>query len=79
MSRVQKWGNSLAIRIPKKYADKLHWDQTTDVELSIVDGKLITEAVKEPMYDLEQLLSGVTPDNLHSEVTTGRPVGNEAW
>jgi antitoxin MazE len=79
MSRVQKWGNSLAIRIPKEYADKLHWDQDTDVELSIVDGKLITEAVKEPIYDLEQLLGEVTPENIHSEVGTGRPVGNEAW
>ncbi len=79
MSRVQKWGNSLAIRIPKEYADKLHWDQNTDVALSIVDGKLVTEAVNVPAYDLQQLLAEITPDNVHSEVTTGRPVGNEAW
>ncbi|MGA7730095.1 MAG: AbrB/MazE/SpoVT family DNA-binding domain-containing protein [Chloroflexia bacterium] len=79
MSRVQKWGNSLAIRIPKEYADKLHWDQNTDVALSIVDGKLVTEAVNEQAYDLQQLLAEIKPDNVHSEITTGRPVGNEAW
>ncbi len=78
MSCVQKWGNSLAIRIPKEYADKLHWDQNTSVMLSVVDGKLVTEAVTEPVYDLGMLLAEVTSDNLRSEISTGRFVGNEA-
>ena len=66
-------------RIPKEYADKLHWDQNTNVELTIVEGKLVTEAITQPAYRLDELLSAITPENLHSEVSTGHSVGNEAW
>lgn len=77
--QIQKWGNSLAIRIPKVYADELNWDQATPVQTTIIDGKLIIEAVVKPKYTLEYLLEGMTPDDEQNEFDTGPAVGNEVW
>jgi antitoxin MazE len=77
--RVQKWGNSLALRIPKSFAAETRIAQDAVVELSLVDGKLVITPVDGPYWTLEQLLQGVTPENLHSEVETGPAVGAEAW
>jgi antitoxin MazE len=78
--QIQKWGNSLAIRLPKRIADELAWNQQTKIHETIVDGKLVIEAVQNPTdYTLEQLLEGVTPDNLHGEVETGPEVGKESF
>ncbi|MEK7353303.1 MAG: AbrB/MazE/SpoVT family DNA-binding domain-containing protein, partial [Chloroflexota bacterium] len=55
-SRVQKWGNSLALRIPKSFADEAGIQKETPVELSLADGKLVITPVTEPKPTLEQLL-----------------------
>lgn len=77
-TRIQKWGNSLAIRIPKPFALEVGLEQNSLVAVSVSEGKLILEPVK-PSYSLEELLAHVTKDNLHQEVETGLSVGNEAW
>lgn len=77
-ARVQKWGNSLAIRIPKPFALEVGLEQNSLVTVSIEEGKLLLEPAK-PSYSLEELLAKVTKDNLHHEVETGPAVGNEAW
>jgi antitoxin MazE len=77
-TRIQKWGNSLAIRIPKPFALEVGLEQNSLVTVSIEEGKLLLEPVK-PSYSLEELLAEVTVDNLHHEVETGPTVGNEAW
>jgi antitoxin MazE len=77
-ARIQKWGNSLAIRIPKPFALEVGLEQNSLVVVSVSEGKLILEPVK-PSYSLEELLAQVTPDNVHQEIETGLPVGNEAW
>ena len=78
-ARVQRWGNSLAIRIPKPFAREIGLEQNTLVTVSISEGKLLLEPVVEPRYTLEQLLAEVTTDNLHHEIETGQVLGNEAW
>jgi antitoxin MazE len=78
-ARIQKWGNSLALRIPKSVAAAAELEQDTVVELSLVDGKLSVLRVHEPKVTLDQLLAGVTEENIHREVDTGPPVGREAW
>jgi antitoxin MazE len=75
-ARIQKWGNSLALRIPKAFAAEAHLQVDTVVELSLVDGKLIMVPAGPT---LEDLLAAVTEDNIHREVDTGPAVGNEAW
>lgn len=78
--QVQKWGNSLALRIPRFYAVESHIEQGAEVELSLVEGKLVISPVKKPSHTLESLLAGgVAEDNLHGEVDTGPSVGKEAW
>jgi antitoxin MazE len=77
-ARIQKWGNSLAVRIPKPFAQEIGLEQNSLVTISIEEGKLLLEPAK-PSYSLEELLAEVTKDNLHREVETGPAVGNEAW
>ena len=78
-TRVQKWGNSLALRIPKSFAREVGMDNQTTVELSLVDGKLVVSPVVKPKPNLEDLLALVTDENLHAEVDTGPVVGVESW
>ncbi len=78
-TRVRKWGNSLALRIPRAFAAEAGLEQDMPVEVSLVEGTLVVAPVTDPVFTLEQLLAGVTEENLHREVDTGPPVGNEAW
>ncbi|PZD72522.1 Antitoxin MazE [Acaryochloris thomasi RCC1774] len=78
-TKVQKWGNSLALRIPKSFAAEILLRPDTEVELSMVKGKLVITPILEASYSLEQLLEDVTEENIHAEVETGASVGNEAW
>lgn len=73
---IQKWGNSLGIRIPKTLAQKAGLVEGTPVEIILGDDAII---IRPRNYSLETLLSGVTPENLHREVDTGKPVGREVW
>ncbi|MBI4747309.1 MAG: AbrB/MazE/SpoVT family DNA-binding domain-containing protein [Acidobacteria bacterium] len=77
--QVQKWGNSLALRIPKSFAVETKIDQGTMVELQLIDGKMVIEPVAKADYALDHLLAGVTAENLHSEIDFGSPEGNEVW
>ena len=78
-TRVQKWGNSLALRIPKSFASEVGLDQNSSVEVSMKEGKLIVAPALEPKFTLKQLLRQVTEKNLNSEVDTGTAVGDEVW
>ncbi|MFN8510611.1 MAG: AbrB/MazE/SpoVT family DNA-binding domain-containing protein [Deinococcaceae bacterium] len=77
--KVQKWGNSLALRIPKAFAVDAQLENNSSVEINIVKGKIVVTPVAVPAWTLGALLAGVTKDNLHTEVDTGLAVGNEAW
>lgn len=77
-TRVQKWGNSLALRIPKPFANEIGLTDDSPVELSVKDGTLVIAPVNR-LASLRDLLALVTPDNLHREADTGPAVGGEAW
>lgn len=78
-ARIQRWGNSLALRIPKPFASEAGIQRETPIELSISAGKLIITPLIEPKFNLKQLLAKINKDNLHHEIDTGKAVGNEAW
>ena len=78
-TRVQKWGNSLALRIPKSFASEVGLDSNSSVEMSLRGGKLIVVPFEKPKLSLRQLLAQVTDENLHHEVDTGSAVGGEVW
>ena len=79
LTKVQKWGNSLALRIPKAFAVDAQLENDSFVEISIVKGKIIVTPVPAPSWTLDELLAGITKNNLHNEVDTGFAVGNEVW
>jgi antitoxin MazE len=78
-ARVQKWGNSLALRIPKAFANEIGLQRETTVEVSLAEGKLVITNIAKPELTLKQLLAKVNSDNLHYEIDTGYAVGNEMW
>ena len=77
-SKVQKWGNSLAVRIPKAFAIEVGLEQDVEVEVSVREGAVVVAPLK-PSYKLAELLAGVSARNRHSEQDFGNPVGREAW
>ncbi len=76
-TRVQKWGNSLALRIPKSFAEEAGLRPNATVELSLVDGALVVQPIA-PLT-LDELLRGVTDENLPGEWDTGPATGKEVW
>jgi antitoxin MazE len=78
-SRVQKWGNSLALRIPKSFALEIGLADETQVEISLVGGKLIIAPLAKAPFTLQELLDEITPENIHHEQDTGNAIGTEAW
>ena len=72
-SKIQKWGNSLAIRVPKTYADALGLKEGTDVKIKIIKDKLIVSRKKKQEIKLSELLSKVTDKNLHKEISFAKP------
>jgi antitoxin MazE len=77
-TRVQKWGNSLAVRIPKPFAEGAGLKLATEIEVSLEKGTLRFSAVR-PRWQLRALVSKVTPRNRHAEVEVRQPVGRESW
>ena len=76
---VQRWGNSLAVRIPRSVAHDTHLDSGSQVDVRLHDGTILIVPTRGVKYQLEKLLGGVRKTNRHSEVTTGAPVGAEVW
>ena len=77
--KVQKWGNSLALRIPKAFAVSAHLEKDSVVDLSFVDGEIVVKPVISPVWTLEMLLDGITAENIHEEFSTSSVIGNEIW
>ena len=79
LARVQKWGNSLALRIPKAFAQDIHLTSNSLVELSVENGQIVVKPAAPPPWTLDQLLEGITAQNIHGEAETGAATGKEAW
>jgi len=79
VSRIQKWGNSLAVRIPKAFADEMKVAENASIQMMMREGALLITPVEEPKWNLEELLGGVTEENIHGEWETGPASGKETW
>lgn len=78
-TKVKKWGNSLALRIPGAMAREAGFAEEGDVEISVSGGKIVVAPVFRKKYDLRELLGKVKKSNLHNEIGTGKPRGREEW
>lgn len=77
-TKIQKWGNSLGIRIPRVIAGKVGIKENSPVELLLKDHTIIIYPVKSKQT-LKELVSEITKENLHTEVDTGLSEGGEIW
>lgn len=78
-TKIQKWGNSLGLRIPRSVAAEAQVEEGAAVELSVESGRLLVRPLRVRKYALSALLKKVTPGNRHGEISTGRRVGRETW
>ncbi len=78
-SKLVKWGNSLGLRLPKVFAADLGLRAGSELEITLEEGRVIIEPVVRPPLVLEDLLAGITRENLHQETDTGDAVGGEIW
>lgn len=77
-SKAQKWGNSLAVRIPKAVADQAGVREEDEFDIEVV-ARVIRLKPRRAAPALDELLRAITPDNLHDEADFGHAVGREAW
>ncbi len=77
-TQVGKWGNSLAIRIPGVLAKDLKLCEGTELDITAGVGELVLRPCKKE-YSLDELVSEITPENVHGETDWGPPVGRETW
>lgn len=75
---VQRWGNSLAIRIPKPFALETDLRENSEVDIAL-DGNCIVVSPARKQWRLGKLVKAITPRNLHEEVRWGPKAGREAW
>ena len=78
-TKIQKWGNSLGLRIPRAFAEEAGVEAGSAVDLSIREGDLVVRPAKRRKYRLAEMLRRITRKNLQHEVDTGAPVGREIW
>jgi antitoxin MazE len=76
--RVVKWGNSQAVRLPKAVLEQAHMREGDELTVRVEDGRIALEPATRALT-LEQLIAGITPQNLHKAQDWGKPVGNETW
>ena len=78
-TKIQRWGNSQGLRIPRSFAEEAGVGAGSEVDLSIQDGDLVVRSARRRKYRLKELLRKITANNVHAEVDTGGPVGREVW
>lgn len=79
ITKVKKWGNSLAVRIPLAVAKETQLRFGETVNMAACDGQIVIAPVRRQRYQLADLLKDITPRNLHGEVSSGAVVGKEGW
>ena len=79
ITKIQKWGHSFALRIPKSMVVELNLKVNSPLEIKLEDNRLVISPITQPEYQLDELLKQITPENLHAETGISLPVGNEAW
>jgi antitoxin MazE len=75
---ILKWGNSLAIRIPKNISKDTMVSEGSDIDITVENGKIVVSPSTK-VYSLNELLKNITNENIHSEVSTGDHLGGEIW
>ena len=78
-TKVQRWGNSLAVRIPKPFARHIHLSAGMKAHVNLKNNEIVIQPVSSTKAKLSRLLAAVEPRQLHGEMFTDKPVGRELW
>lgn len=78
-TKIRKWGNSLAIRIPKSFAETTQIREGSEIKLSLEEDRIIVSKMVKQKYTLKDLVSKINKRNLHSEISFGSPLGKELF
>lgn len=81
-TKVQKWGNSLAVRIPDDVVEDMGFIAGKEVTVRKVRNTVVivpVRAKKKKRPTLTELVARITPENRHDEIDWGKPMGKEAW
>jgi len=78
-TKVQKWGNSLGVRIPRGLAEEVGLGAGTEVSLTAKDGELVLRPSVPTRLRLPDLLAGIAQENIHASIDTGDALGAEAF
>lgn len=76
--KVRKWGNSLAVRIPREAAARAGLREGDSVAISASSGKVVLARKKRELR-IEDLVGLMTPENQPELVEWGPPLGKEFW
>ncbi|UOD50257.1 AbrB/MazE/SpoVT family DNA-binding domain-containing protein [Orrella daihaiensis] len=74
---IKKWGNSPALRISSSIMEQAQLTVNQAVNINVLKGKVIIEPIAPKNTRLDELLAGITPENIHDEESFGQPVGKE--
>ena len=77
--KVQMWGNSLALRIPKPFACEFNLKHNSDVDVSMKDGQIIVKPIAQNPYILDEMLDKINETNIHESIDFDYPQGKEIW
>lgn len=78
-TKIMKWGNSLALRIPNAFAKAVNIEEGNDVKIKIEKNMIIVEKDNLKKYDLKSMLDGINKNNIHDEIDSGNSIGREIW
>jgi antitoxin MazE len=76
---IKKWGNSLGIRIPKSFSAQAKISDGSKIEINMEGNKITIVPIQKKTYELDELLSMVSEENVHYEIESDGPIGNEVW
>ena len=76
---IRRWGNSLALRLPKSVAEEVGIAENDAVELGVAEGRIVVTPSKPSRFVLDDLLRGITRKNRHEEIAAHGPRGREVW
>lgn len=75
---ISKWGNSPALRLPSAVMKDAEFSLQQQVNITVTRGRIVIEPAETLEFNLEKLVAGISPENIHAEIVFGGPVGKEA-
>ncbi len=78
-TRIQKWGNSHGVRIPKILLDTVNWSENEQIVIVVDNGKIIMEKAKSKRKNIKELFANYKEDYKPIEIDWGNPEGKEIW